>query len=224
MRLPRPVSRFPPSRRHILRSPPCMGEVARVLLAILFLAPGLLRGQSGRDNPVLDVAIPLPPHMVQPPSIDSLRPGLPITPPGTFEFPILARAAGTIFSGTVTAVARHAANSSQSVETVAITFHIENAIRGATPGEDLTISQWIGLWSGGQRDRVGERVLLFPLSPEQARTHEYRRRRDGAFYHRFVGPCLAFSTTSFSLSSRYRPVREVACKFQRLCLGGTAGQ
>ncbi len=125
------------------------GRSCTCLLAILFLAPGLLRGQSGRDNPGREVAIPLPPRMVQPPSVDSLRPGLPITPPGTFEFPILARAAGTIFSGTVTAVARHAANRGQSVETVAITFHIENAIRGATPGEDLTISQWIGLLLGG---------------------------------------------------------------------------
>jgi hypothetical protein len=49
-------------------------------------------------------------------------------------------------------------------ETVAITFHIENAIRGATPGENLTIAQWIGLWAGAQRYRVGERVLLF-LNP-----------------------------------------------------------
>jgi hypothetical protein len=53
------------------------------------------------------------------------------------------------------------------VETVAITFHIENAIRGATPGEDLTISQWIGLWAGGQRYRVGEHVLLFLYPPSK---------------------------------------------------------
>ena len=44
---------------------------------------------------------------------------------------------------------------------------MENAIRGATPGEDLTISQWIGLWSGGQRYRVGERVLLFLYPPSK---------------------------------------------------------
>jgi hypothetical protein len=50
---------------------------------------------------------------------------------------------------------------------VRITFHIENAIRGATPGETLTISQWIGLWSSGQRYRVGERVLLFLYPPSK---------------------------------------------------------
>jgi hypothetical protein len=50
---------------------------------------------------------------------------------------------------------------------VAITFHIENAIRGTAAGETLTISQWIGLWSGGQRYRVGERVLLFLYPPSK---------------------------------------------------------
>jgi hypothetical protein len=79
----------------------------------------------------------------------------------------MVRAAGTIFSGTVTSIARRPANHGQAVETVAITFHVENAIRGATPGEDLTISQWIGLWSGGQRYRVGERVLLFLYPPSK---------------------------------------------------------
>lgn len=49
----------------------------------------------------------------------------------------------------------------QVVGTVAITFHVDNAIRGTRSGETLTISQWIGLWSSGQRYRVGERMLLF---------------------------------------------------------------
>jgi hypothetical protein len=78
-----------------------------------------------------------------------------------FGFPQFVRAAGMIFSGKVTNIERRPATLGQSVETVAVTFHIENAIRGATPGEDLTITQWIGLWSSGQRYRVGERVLLF---------------------------------------------------------------
>jgi hypothetical protein len=73
----------------------------------------------------------------------------------------VARAAGLIFSGRVIRIERRAATQGQSVETVAITFHVENAIRGVIPGEHLTISQWIGLWSSGQRYRVGERVLLF---------------------------------------------------------------
>lgn len=66
-----------------------------------------------------------------------------------------------IFSGTVTQIERRAASGGQSVETVAVTFHVENAVRGAIPGQNLTITQWIGLWSSGQRYRVGERVALF---------------------------------------------------------------
>jgi len=66
-----------------------------------------------------------------------------------------------IFSGTVTKIERRPATAGQSVETVAVTFRIENALRGTMPGQDLTITQWIGLWSSGQRYREGERVLLF---------------------------------------------------------------
>jgi hypothetical protein len=67
----------------------------------------------------------------------------------------------------VTAIVPRPATSEQAIETVAITFHVENAIRGATAGDDLKISQWIGLWSGGQRYRVGERVLLFLYPPSK---------------------------------------------------------
>jgi hypothetical protein len=92
-----------------------------------------------------------------------LPPRLPVTLPGGFGFPQFARAAGIIFSGTVTKVEPRPATaaSGHAVTTIAITFHIENAIRGATSGQDLTISQWIGAWSSGQRYRVGERVFLF---------------------------------------------------------------
>ena len=76
-------------------------------------------------------------------------------------FPSFAGAAGMIFSGTVTRIERRPGHSGQTVATSDITFHVENAIRGATPGRDLTISQWVGLWSTGQRYRIGERVMLF---------------------------------------------------------------
>jgi hypothetical protein len=142
------------------------GRSCTCLLAIfvLILAPAFLRGQSGRVNSAPEFTIPLPLEVGQPPTPDLRRP---IRPPGTFGFPPMVRAAGTIFSGTVTAIARRPASHGQAVETVAITFHVENAIRGATPGEDLTISQWIGLWSSGQRYRVGERVLLFLYPPSK---------------------------------------------------------
>jgi hypothetical protein len=88
-------------------------------------------------------------------------------PPGTIGLPTITRAAGTIFSGTVVAITRQPATSGQAVETVAITFHVETAIRGTLPGQDLTISQWIGLWAGGQRYHVGEHVLLFLYPPSK---------------------------------------------------------
>jgi hypothetical protein len=84
-----------------------------------------------------------------------------LSPRGPLGFSQIARAAGIIFWGTVSHIEPRPATRGQSVETVAITFHVENAIRGATRGENLTILQWIGLWSSGQRYRIGERVLLF---------------------------------------------------------------
>jgi hypothetical protein len=136
------------------------------LLTILFLilTPLLLGGQSARVQP--DFAV-LPPHFVGPAVTETDVPARPVPPPGTIGFFQIARAAGTIFSGTVTAVVRHPPTPRQPVETVAITFRVERAIRGATPGENLTISQWIGLWSGGQRYRVGERALLFLYPPSK---------------------------------------------------------
>src|SRR5579862_5217737 len=159
----------------------CTGLLA---ISILILAPAGLVGQSENANSAPDLEIqPRPilvrpvfdqPRSVQRPSV--LPPRLaalplplraPVRPPGAVGLPMITRASGTIFLGTVRAIANHPATRAQAVETVSITFHIENALRGAIPGEDLTISQWIGLWSGGQRYRVGERVLLFLYPPSK---------------------------------------------------------
>jgi hypothetical protein len=147
------------------------GRSCTCLLAISFLlmAPTYLRSQSGSVDAAPDFSAHLP-GIDQPPT-SPIPPRLPGTPPRTparpIGFPVLSSAAGTIFSGTVTAIVRRPATQGQAVETVAITFHIENAIRGAVAGDDLTISQWIGLWSSGQRYRVGERVLLFLYPPSK---------------------------------------------------------
>jgi len=149
------------------------GRSGACLLALSFLVflPARVPGQSDRADPGRDFKLPLsPPATLRAPAPHPVQPyfrrrWLPL--PGTFSFPQLTRAAGTIFSGTVTAITRRPATAGQSVETVAVTFHIEQAIRGAIPGEDLTISQWIGLWSSGQRYRLGERVLLFLYPPSK---------------------------------------------------------
>ena len=100
----------------------------------------------------------------------TIRPGHPLPPPVAPHLPIrkpgvgfhdVARASGTIFSGTVTRIERRPANQAQALTTVAITFHVEGAIRGTRQGEDFTILEWAGLWASGQHYRIGERVLLF---------------------------------------------------------------
>jgi hypothetical protein len=143
---------------------PCLLILSSLILSPILVHGQSVRGQSAPASP--DFALP-PSHGIPPPEIP--EPVLPTRPrpPVTIGFPGVTRAAGIIFSGTVTAIARRPATRGQVVETVAITFHVENAIRGTSPGENLTISQWIGLWSGGQRYRVGERVLLFLYPPSK---------------------------------------------------------
>lgn len=132
-----------------------------VALLLLLLSPAILRGQS--DQPRLDFSFPHSGPKRPEPGL----PGRPVFPSGPVGLQQLVHAAGTIFSGTVTAIARHPATHAQTVETVAIAFHVERVIRGASPGTDLTVEQWMGLWSSGQRYRVGERVLLFLYPPSK---------------------------------------------------------
>jgi hypothetical protein len=136
-------------------------------LSLFVLMPlSILCGQSDRAKQISD------------PAPDFLLTPMPIPPPGRptilgphvggpIGLPQLTRAAGTIFSGTVTSIARTPATRAHGIETVEITFHVENAIRGVTPATDFTISQWIGVWSAGQRYRAGERVLLFLYPPSK---------------------------------------------------------
>jgi hypothetical protein len=157
--------------RRVSRRTP--GRSCSCLLALVILTAGFLSGQSERELPSLPNVPPksapdfsLPPRVIQPPTSPIIS-RAPLTTPDRIGFPQIVRAAGIIFSGTVTAIRRHRATLGQPVESVAITFHVENAIRGATPGNDLSISEWMGLWSNGQRYRVGERVLLFLYPPSK---------------------------------------------------------
>jgi len=144
------------------RSVTCLLAGLFVILAHLFCV-----GQTNRSAPAAPVNRGFLTDFAsrlrgRPPLREPTRlPHFPVSPPGTIGFPQLIRNAGTIFSGTVTRIQRLPATRGQSIETVAITFHVEYAIRGATPGREFTISQWIGLWSSGQCYRIGQRVLLF---------------------------------------------------------------
>lgn len=103
-------------------------------------------------------------------------------PPVRIGLSQIARAAGIIFSGTVTSISRAPASGRPAYrspaynihayhinapQVVAITFRVERAFRGASAGQSLTVYQWIALWTSGQRYRVGERVLLFLYPPSK---------------------------------------------------------
>lgn len=81
-------------------------------------------------------------------------------PPVASGLPLLTNAAGIIFSGTVVEISP-ASSRDRVPQVIAVRFHVENAIRGSQPGQELQILQWIGAWNAGQRYRVGERVLVF---------------------------------------------------------------
>jgi hypothetical protein len=147
-----------------------MGNHRCSLLAIVPLLAGipLLHAQKPRlpvpgitKNSVENFSRPLP--IVNEPLHPWPRPVAPRRPIGTpgGVFNDVVRASGMIFSGTVTGIKPGPAKQTQAVATVAITFHIDHAIRGTRVGDHITISQWAGLWSSGQRYRLGERVLLF---------------------------------------------------------------
>lgn len=148
---------------------PARALILRLLVAVLVVVvPISVRGQAGvasRDR----VRSPRTESQGSP-ERDFLPPGLlrprPVSP-GASGFPLIARAAGTIFSGTVASISRAPSVGTPAAETVAITFHVERAIRGASNGQDLTIDQWVGLWTSGQRYRVGENVLLFLYPPSK---------------------------------------------------------
>jgi len=148
------------------RSCRCLFAVVSLILAV----PFSLRGQLVTDRapaPAPEVSPTSPAPATDPTRF--LQPRLPVlpsfprqpAPPGIIGLPQMVHAAGIIFSGQVMSIAREPAFGAASLETIAITFHIDRAFRGARTGKNLTIHEWTGLWSSGQRYRAGERVLLF---------------------------------------------------------------
>jgi|ERR1700678_4514021 hypothetical protein len=104
--------------------------------------------------------------------------GVPRSPvsPITIGLPRIVRASGIIFSGRVISVGRSSGERSagtaatpiaQGAAFTTITFQVEDAVRGAFAGQTLIIHEWAGLWTRGERYRVGERVLLFLYSPSR---------------------------------------------------------
>jgi hypothetical protein len=110
-----------------------------VLVAIYLLAFGTMTGSQTR------LAVPVP----------SLAPDL----------SHVTRTAGIIFAGRVLSIQPLRLSSSDQVASVEITFQVEQAVRGARAGEKLSVREWAGLWTSGERYRIGERLLLFLYAP-----------------------------------------------------------
>lgn len=81
------------------------------------------------------------------------------------ELQQLAREAGIVFTGTVDRIEAVPPAAPSDIGVVRVTFRVGDALRGATPGASLTISEWAGLWTSGDRYRVGENLLLFLYAP-----------------------------------------------------------
>src|SRR5579872_5971207 len=99
------------------------------------------------------------PSRLLPPTI---RPG---SSPPQHATPLTPNA-GYIFAGTVKSINRTAPKKN-TVGTVQINFHVDQGMRGVRTGQALTVREWAGLWSSGERYRVGERVLLFLYPPSK---------------------------------------------------------
>ena len=142
-----------------------------IMICLILAAPISVRSQAAVDFSHHFSAPISSPHLVVPELPERVvfqaTPTRSLPTPGTPLLFQVIRAAGTIFSGRVTAIAHSPASSSHPTETVSITFHVDHAFRGAVTGQELTITQWIGLWSAGQRYRVGECVLLFLYPPSK---------------------------------------------------------
>jgi hypothetical protein len=148
-----------------------------LIFVALLVAPASLTGQDVAGDrlpnvtppvvPVLPNLLPLPypspiaPVGIPPPSLPRPNP----IAPGATGFRSLVRAAGIIFSGRVTFIGRATSSSGPNPVSTTVTFQVEHAMRGVSLGQMLTIHEWGGLWTKGERYYVGESVLLFLYSP-----------------------------------------------------------
>jgi hypothetical protein len=156
-----------------------LGVFSLIFVVSIFVAPAFVRGQDASADraPVLAPNLPMSrrpstmaPTGIPPPSLPwRYPPGSDPVAPGSVVFQQnvlqqLVRSAGIIFSGRVTFIGHAASSPGPNPASTTVTFQVEHALRGASPGS-LTIHEWAGLWTSGERYRVGERVLLFLYAP-----------------------------------------------------------
>ncbi|MGI9104437.1 MAG: hypothetical protein ACR2IF_18490 [Terriglobales bacterium] len=77
----------------------------------------------------------------------------------------LSRDAALIFSGRVEAIEHISPAAPGDLGTVRIMFRVTRGFRGAADSQAIAIVEWEGLWTSGERYRVGEQLLLFFYAP-----------------------------------------------------------
>ena len=90
-----------------------------------------------------------------------------VSPPQTVEDALhqLSDAAGVIFAGQVMLV-HPVAGSGGAGGVVAVTFRVDQAVKGCTAGGTYVLREWAGLWNGDDaRYRVGQRLLMLVRTP-----------------------------------------------------------
>jgi hypothetical protein len=148
------------------------------IVALTLVGPTVLVGQDitvyRSPAPAADQAVSPPPAQNASRSDDSSSTAPAWIPPPSFPrrnsgnvFENLVRRAGIIFSGRVISIGRGWDAAGGGPAPTTITFLVERGLRGAWRGQRLTIHEWGGLWAGGQRYNVGERLLLFLYSPSK---------------------------------------------------------
>jgi hypothetical protein len=149
------------------------GKYWRLLAAfsLMLLAPAFLRGQETVEDRIRFLVPKLQTLRSSPPVIPgrfSPFPALPRRPPAvseTLAFDRMVGAAGIIFCGRVTSIARSSLPFGGGTSSTKVTFQVDHAIRGIPAGQAFSLNEWSGLWNRGERYHVGEHVLLFLYSP-----------------------------------------------------------
>ncbi len=139
----------------------------RLVLSSSITLAQVFAPSASQDGGLLRSRPALPPTFSAPagPHVPVLPRPLPSSP-ADFGFANLARHSGTIFAGTVVSITRTPPAREQAAATVAVTFQVERALRGANAGE-LTIHEWAGLWTGAPRYRPGDHLLMFFYPPSK---------------------------------------------------------
>lgn len=139
------------------------------------------------------------------------------------DLKLVTREAGKIFAGRIISIEAQRTPASGLLNSVQITVQVEQGILGARTGDVTSFREWAGLWSGGARYRVGQRLVLFLYpssslgftSPVGGSAGQLAIDRSGAV---LLTPAQqqAIGVATHEESNRMIPVRDFAHALRRL--------